>query len=145
MVQRHVQRLACAATAVCGGPVRASSQRRRQASVEASAMASSGQPAGAAVVVPSVELLPAGQSLVADGDTGHGGLTAVMKLTKMFVEAGAAGVHFEDQAPGTKKCGHVSAATAVFDLRRRVLLGGRSHVCTCQRALAIAPRVADGW
>eukprot|EP00662_Eupelagonemidae_sp_cell21_P053602 gene53602-43466_t len=29
--------------------------------------------------------------IVADGDTGHGGLSAVMKLTKMFVEAGAAG------------------------------------------------------
>ena len=36
--------------------------------------------------------------IVADGDTGHGGLTAVMKLTKMFIEAGAAGVHFEDQS-----------------------------------------------
>ena len=37
--------------------------------------------------------------IVADGDTGHGGLTAVMKLTKMMIEAGAAGIHFEDQAP----------------------------------------------
>jgi isocitrate lyase len=37
--------------------------------------------------------------IVADGDTGHGGLSAVMKLTKLFVEAGAAGVHFEDQKP----------------------------------------------
>ena len=29
--------------------------------------------------------------IIADGDAGHGGLTAVMKLTKMFIEAGAAG------------------------------------------------------
>jgi len=29
--------------------------------------------------------------VVADGDTGHGGLSAVMKLTKLFIEAGAAG------------------------------------------------------
>ena len=35
--------------------------------------------------------------IIADGDTGHGGLTAVMKLTKMFIEKGAAGIHFEDQ------------------------------------------------
>lgn len=36
--------------------------------------------------------------IIADGDTGHGGLTAVMRLVKMFIEAGAAGIHFEDQA-----------------------------------------------
>merc|ERR1712241_342598 len=31
--------------------------------------------------------------IIADADTGHGGLTAVMKLTKMFILAGASGIH----------------------------------------------------
>ena len=38
--------------------------------------------------------------IIADGDTGHGGLTSVMRLTKLMVEAGAAGIHLEDQKPG---------------------------------------------
>lgn len=34
--------------------------------------------------------------LICDADAGFGGVTSVMKLTKLFIEAGAAGIHIED-------------------------------------------------
>ena len=49
--------------------------------------------------------------IVADADTGRGGLTAVPKLTKMFVEKGAVGIHIK--ALVTKKCEHMGGKVLV--------------------------------
>ncbi|EDO19259.1 hypothetical protein Kpol_1036p1 [Vanderwaltozyma polyspora DSM 70294] len=51
--------------------------------------------------------------IVADADAGHGGLTAVFKLTKMFIERGAAGIHIEDQTSTNKKCGHMAGRCVI--------------------------------
>ncbi len=68
--------------------------------------------------------------IVADAEAGFGGPLHAFELTKNMIEAGAAGVHFEDQLASEKKCGH---------------LGGKVLIPTSQmvRTLAAARLASD--
>src|SRR5438309_1578624 len=68
--------------------------------------------------------------IVADAEAGFGGPLNCFEIMKAYIEAGAAGVHFEDQLASEKKCGH---------------LGGKVLVPTSQfiRTLAAARLAAD--
>ena len=68
--------------------------------------------------------------IVADAEAGFGGALNAYELMRAMIEAGAAGVHFEDQLSSEKKCGH---------------LGGKVLVPTAQfvRTLAAARLAAD--
>jgi isocitrate lyase len=63
--------------------------------------------------------------IVADGEAGFGGALNVFELTKSFIQAGAAGVHYEDQLAAEKKCGHMGG---------KVLVPTSQHVRTLQAA-----------
>ena len=51
--------------------------------------------------------------IVADAEAGFGGPLNAFELMKSFIEAGAAGVHFEDQLSSEKKCGHLGGKVLV--------------------------------
>src|SRR5574338_41898 len=51
--------------------------------------------------------------IVADAEAGFGGCLNAFELMKAMIEAGAAGVHFEDQLASCKKCGHMGGKVLV--------------------------------
>src|SRR5205823_6727094 len=51
--------------------------------------------------------------IVADAEAGFGGPLNAFELMKSMIEAGAAGVHFEDQLSSEKKCGHLGGKVLV--------------------------------
>ncbi len=63
--------------------------------------------------------------IVADAEAGFGGPLNAFELMKAMIEAGAAGVHFEDQLASEKKCGHLGG---------KVLVPMQTHVRTLNAA-----------
>ncbi|MBV8272210.1 MAG: isocitrate lyase [Cupriavidus sp.] len=51
--------------------------------------------------------------IVADAEAGFGGVLNAFELMKSMIDAGAAGVHFEDQLASVKKCGHMGGKVLV--------------------------------
>ena len=68
--------------------------------------------------------------IVADAEAGFGGVLNAFELMKAMIDAGAAGVHFEDQLASVKKCGHMGG---------KVLVPTQEHV----QKLAAARLAAD--
>jgi len=68
--------------------------------------------------------------IVADAEAGFGGPLNSFEIMKAFIEAGAAGVHFEDQLASEKKCGHMGG---------KVLIPTSAHI----RNLVAARLAAD--
>ncbi len=68
--------------------------------------------------------------IVADAEAGFGGPLNCYEIMRAYIEAGAAGVHFEDQVAAEKKCGHLGG---------KVLIPTRAH----QRNLNAARLAAD--
>ena len=72
--------------------------------------------------------------IVADAEAGFGGALNVFELTKSMIEAGAAGVHLEDQLSSEKKCGHMGG---------KVLIPTQQHVRTLTSARLAADVMGD--
>ncbi|MCS6987495.1 MAG: isocitrate lyase [Sphingomonadaceae bacterium] len=68
--------------------------------------------------------------IVADAEAGFGGPLNCFEIMKAYIEAGAAGVHFEDQLASEKKCGHLGG---------KVLIPTQAHI----RNLCAARLAAD--
>ena len=63
--------------------------------------------------------------IVADAEAGFGGVLNAFELMKAYIEAGAAGVHYEDQLASEKKCGHMGG---------KVLIPTQQHIANLQAA-----------
>ena len=79
--------------------------------------------------------------IVADGEAGFGGPLNVFELTKKMIEAGAAGIHFEDQLAAEKKCGHMGGKVLIPTQNAvRNLIAARLAADVCRVPLVICAR-----
>ncbi len=81
------------------------------------------------------------QPIVADAEAGFGGNLNAFELQKMMIDAGAAGVHWEDQLSSAKKCGHMGGKVLV-PMREHIekLVAARLAADTCDVASIIIAR-----
>ncbi|MDA1101938.1 MAG: isocitrate lyase [Proteobacteria bacterium] len=71
--------------------------------------------------------------IVADAEAGFGGVLNAFEIMKAYIEAGAAGVHFEDQLASEKKCGHMGG---------KVLIPTQQHIANLKAARLAADIMA---
>lgn len=70
--------------------------------------------------------------IVADAEAGFGGPLNSFEIMKAFIEAGAAGVHFEDQLASEKKCGHLGGKVLIpTQAHERNLIAARLAADVC--------------
>ena len=71
--------------------------------------------------------------IIADAEAGFGGVLNAFEITRNYIEAGASGVHFEDQLAAEKKCGHMGG---------KVLIPVKQHIANLNAA-RLAADVSD--
>lgn len=79
--------------------------------------------------------------IIADAEAGFGGPLNVYELTKNYIEAGASGIHLEDQLSSEKKCGHMGGKVLVPTRQHiRSLIAARLASDVCGVPLVIVAR-----
>lgn len=79
--------------------------------------------------------------ILADAEAGFGGPLNVYELTKNYIEAGASGIHLEDQLSSEKKCGHMGGKVLVPTRQHiRSLIAARLAADVCNVPLVIVAR-----